>query len=147
MDCEFPEQNASQAEVSQLLEQARTIAVVGISPKPDRDSHKVAAYLMEQGYTVYPVRPGCKEILGRQCYRSLEDLPQPVDIVDVFRRPDAMPEVVEQAIANGAGAVWMQLGLANNAAAERAREAGLQVVMNKCTKIEHMRLKQQEQAG
>jgi len=140
MDCEFPEQNATEAEVRELLQNARTIAVVGISPKPDRDSHKVAAYLMEQGYTVYPVRPGCKEILGRECYRSLTDLPEPVDIVDVFRRPDAMPEVVEQAIENGAGAVWMQLGLANNAAADRAREAGLKVVMNKCTKIEHLRM-------
>lgn len=146
MECEFPNENATEEEVRQLLETAKTIAVVGISPKPERDSHRVAAYLLEQGYTVFPVRPGCKEILGQPCYRELRDVPAPVDIVDIFRRPDAIPEVVDQAIEIGAGAVWMQLGLASNAAADKARAAGLQVVMNKCTKIEHLRMHKQEQA-
>ncbi len=145
MECEFPNQNASEAEIRQLLQEARTIAVVGISPKEERDSHKVAKYLIEQGYTVYGVRPGCKEILGRPCYRELRDLPGSVDIVDVFRRPDAIPDVVDQAIEIGAKAVWMQLGLANNAAADTARAAGLQVVMNKCIKIEHLRMQREEQ--
>lgn len=146
MNCEFPEHNASDAEVRTLLENARTIAVVGISPKPDRDSHRVAAYLQEQGYTIYAVRPGCKEILGVPCYRDLRSLPGPVDIVDIFRRPEFIPDVVDQAIEIGAKAVWMQLGLAHNAAADKARAAGLQVVMSKCTKVEHMRLKKEQGA-
>lgn len=146
MECEFPNQNASDEEIRDLLQNATSIAVVGISPKPERDSHRVAAYLLEQGYEVYAVRPGCKEILGQSCHRELRDIGHPVDIVDIFRRPDAIPEVVEQAIEIGAKAVWMQLGLANNAAADKARAAGLQVVMNKCTKIEHLRLKREEQA-
>lgn len=145
MECEFPNQNATEEEIRNLLQNARTIAVVGISPKEERDSHKVAKYLIEQGYTVYAIRPGCKEILGQPCYRELRNLPGPVDIVDIFRRPDAIPDVVDQAIEIGAKAIWMQLGLANNAAADTARAAGLQVVMNKCIKIEHLRMQRDDQ--
>lgn len=140
MECEFPESNATDAEVRALLEQARTIAVVGASTNPDKDSHKVAAYLKDKGFEVFPVNPGCTELLGMPCYPDLQSVPKHIDIVDVFRRPEALAGVVDAAIAAGAGSVWMQLGLAHNAAADKARTAGLQVVMNKCIKIEHFKI-------
>ncbi len=140
MTCEFPLQNAPDEEIQELLRAAKTIAVVGLSPKVDRDSNKVAKYLMEQGYTVIPVNPGQKEILGHPCHKDLLSIQEHVDIVDIFRAPEYIPAVVDQAIAIKAGAVWMQLGLAHNEAADKARAEGLGVVMNKCTKIEHMRM-------
>lgn len=140
MECEFPRENADDETIVGLLRTAKTIAVVGLSAKPDRDSHRVAKYLLEQGYTVYPVNPGCSEVLGLPCHGDLHGLPAPVDIVDIFRAPEYIPAVVDQAIEVGARAVWMQLGLAHNQAADKARAAGLTVVMNKCTKIEHMRM-------
>lgn len=127
-----------------LMGEARTIAVVGISPKPSRDSHEVARYLIEAGYEVYLVNPTAgEEVLGRRVYGSVQELPQAVDIVDVFRRAEHMPSVVDDAIAAGAGCVWMQLGIVNEEAADRARAAGLEVVMDRCTKIEHRRLEAQ----
>ena len=140
MSCEFPETNATDQEVLELLQSVKTIAVVGLSAKPERDSHRVAKYLQEQNFTIFPVNPGAREILGVPCYPNLQSLPHPVDLVDIFRKPDAIPGIVDQAIATGAKAVWMQLGLAHNAAADKARAAGLRVVMNKCLKIEHMRM-------
>jgi predicted CoA-binding protein len=138
--CEMPLHNASPDEVRRLLTAAHTIAVVGLSDKPDRDSYHVAAYLQEHGYRIVPVNPTVASVLGERSYPRLEDVPEKIDIVDIFRRPDAVPPIVESAIAVGTGAVWMQLGIVHNAAADRARAAGLTVVMNKCLLIEHRRL-------
>jgi hypothetical protein len=124
----------------ELMREARTIAVVGVSAKPDRPSHDVASYLIDQGYTVYLVNPAETELLGRTVYASVRDLPEPVDIVDIFRRSEQVPPVVDDAIAAHAKVVWMQLDIVNEEAARRAREAGLEVVMDRCTKIEHRRL-------
>lgn len=139
--CEFPLANASNEEIDGLLAGARTIAVVGISAKPERDSHRVAAYLQRAGYRIVPVNPGLDEVLGERAWPDLASIPPDVaiDIVDIFRLPEHIPPIVEAAIARGAGAVWMQLGLAHNAAAERARAAGLAVVMDRCLKVEHAR--------
>jgi predicted CoA-binding protein len=126
----------------ELMRDARTIAVVGVSSSPAKASNEVAAYLIAAGYTVYLVNPDEDEVLGMPVYDRVQDLPERVDIVDVFRRPAVVPPVVEDAIAAGAGAVWMQLGIVNEAAAARAREAGLEVVMDRCTKIDHGRLRQ-----
>jgi hypothetical protein len=135
--CEIPLLNASSEEVRALLKDAHTIAVVGLSDKPDRDSYHVAAYLQKQGYRIIPVNPAVSEVLGEKAYPSLRDVPEKIDVVDIFRRPDAVPAIVEDAIAIGAGAVWMQEGIVHNAAADTARAAGLQVVMNKCLLKEH----------
>ena len=125
----------------ELMGEARTIAVVGVSENPSRDSHDVARYLIEAGYEVYLVNPTVDaEVLGRRVYDSVQELPEEVDIVDVFRRSEHVPPVVDDAIEAGAKVVWMQLGIVNEEAAERAREAGLEVVMDRCTKIEHRRL-------
>lgn len=124
-------------EIHEILTNSRTIAVVGLSPKDSRPSNQVARYLQEAGYRVIPVNPGQTEILGEKCYASLLDIPEPVDIVDIFRRPEDVPPVVEQAIAIKAGVVWMQLGIVNEEAAEKARNAGLTVIMDRCLKIDH----------
>jgi len=138
--CEVPEYNLPDEEVVELLKSAKTVAVVGISHKEDRDSYKVAKYLKEHGYKIIPVNPKYKEVLGEPCYPDLKSVPEKIDVVDIFRNIDAIPGIVDEAIAVGAGAVWMQLGLAHNESAEKARQAGLKVVMNKCMKIEHHRL-------
>jgi predicted CoA-binding protein len=122
-----------------ILRQYRTIAMVGLSANPFRPSHFAAIYMLAEGYEVIPVNPRETEILGRRCYPSLRDIPTPVEIVDIFREPSAVPPIVEDAIAIGAKVVWMQLGVINNAAARRARAAGLEVVMDACVKIEHAR--------
>ena len=125
----------------ELLRDAQTIAVVGISSNPDRPSHEVARYLIDAGYTVYLVNPmEEQDIFGLPVYDSVRDLPEAVDIVDIFRRPEFIEPLVEDAVAAGAKAVWMQLGIVNDEAAARAREAGLEVVMDRCTKIEHVKL-------
>ena len=121
----------------ELIRDAKTIAVVGVSSRPDRASNEVAKYLIDAGYTVYLVNPTETEIFGLPVYDSVAEVPEPVDIVDIFRRPEDVPPVVADAIASGAKAVWMQLGIVNEAAAAEARAAGLEVVMDRCTKIEH----------
>jgi predicted CoA-binding protein len=126
--------------ITRILRQARTIAVVGLSPKPERPSHAVARYLVAAGYKVIPVNPGQKEILGQKCFASLLEIHEPIDIVDCFRRSEEMQAIAEQAIAVGARVLWMQLGVINQAAAERAAAAGLDVVVNRCSKIEHARM-------
>jgi predicted CoA-binding protein len=123
----------------QILRATRTIAMVGLSSNPFRPSHYAAIYLLAEGYDVIPVNPREKTILGRVCYATLRDIPVQVDMVDIFREPGAVPAIVEDAIAIGARVVWMQLGVIHEAAATRAREAGLQVVMDACVKIEHAR--------
>ena len=145
-DGAFKEEGAMADRALELLGEARTIAVVGVSARPDRDSHEVAKYLIEAGYDVYLVNPREREILGRTVYERVQDLPLAVDIVDIFRRSSDVPEVVEDAIAARAGAVWMQLEIVNEDAAARARAAGLEVVMDRCTKIEHGRLTQAQAA-
>jgi uncharacterized protein len=122
-----------------ILRQYRTIAMVGLSANPMRPSHFAAIYMLAEGYNIIPVNPREPEILGRPCYPSLRDIREPVEIVDIFREPRAVPPIVEDAIAIGAKVVWMQLGVINEAAARRAREAGLEVVMDACVKIEHAR--------
>ena len=125
--------------IRRLLALSRTIAVVGCSADPGRDSHRVAAYLQRAGYRIIPVNPGQHEILGERCYPGLSSIPDElaIDIVDVFRRPEHVPPVAEQAIARGARALWLQLGVSNPPAERRAAEAGLQVVANRCLKVEH----------
>jgi uncharacterized protein len=118
----------------------RTWAVVGCSPDSRRDSHRIAAMLQRRGYRVIPVNPKSDEILGERCYPALADVPEPVEVVDIFRRSEAAGVHVDEAIAIGARAVWMQLGVIDAAAAERARSAGLLVVMNRCPAIELPRL-------
>jgi predicted CoA-binding protein len=137
--CEMPMRNASPDEVRELLKKVHTIAVVGLSDKPERDSYRVAAYLKSQGYRVIPVNPAVTEVLGEKAYARLRDVPEKIDLVDVFRKPEAVPDVVDEAIAVGAKAVWMQEGIVHNAAADKARAAGLQVVMNRCILKEHRR--------
>lgn len=130
----------SDADLKRLFETVRTIAVVGCSPKPERPGHYVAKYLQDLGYRVIPVNPGQTEILGEKCYASLRDIPEPVDMVDCFRRAEDIPPVVEDAIAIGAKFVWMQLGIVNEEAAQRAIDAGIDVVMDRCPKIDYPRL-------
>ena len=127
-------------ELKSILESSKTIAVVGLSDKPDRDSYRVAEYLQEHGYRIIPVNPAVAEVLGQRSYASVADIPEPVDVVDIFRKPDAVGPIVQEAIAAGARVVWLQLGVVNESAAAAARAAGLQVVMDRCMKIEHRRL-------
>jgi hypothetical protein len=131
--------DATAGERLAIMRDAGSVALVGVSANPIRSSNFVAAYLVRTSYRVYPVNPVYEEVLGVKCYASLADLPEVPDIVDVFRRPDAIPEVVEAAIEVGARTVWFQLGLRNEEAARRAHEAGLNVVQDRCLKIEHAR--------
>jgi len=139
--CEVPLSNPNDAEIDRILATARIIAVVGLSDKPDRDSHKVARYLQAHGYRILPVNPAAAQVLGERSYPDLASIPREIaiDVVDIFRKPEFIPAIVDGAIARGAGVVWMQLGLADNTAAEKARAAGLVVVMDRCMKIEHTR--------
>jgi hypothetical protein len=133
-------QNATSEEIRRILRSAKTIAVVGLSDKPDRSSYQVAAYLQAQGYRIIPVNPNVTTVLGEQAFPSLSAVSEPVDIVDIFRQPDAVPAIVNEAIAKHAKVIWMQEGIAHNAAADQARAAGLQVAMSKCLLKEHRRL-------
>ena len=128
-----------EADIKSILEESKTVAVVGLSPGEERDSHRVAKYLQSQGYRIIPVNPKADEILGERSYPDLASIPEPIDVVDVFRRSEAVPEIVEEAIKVGAKTVWMQQGVIHEEAAARAREAGLQVVMDCCMMIEHRR--------
>ncbi|MGB7025293.1 MAG: CoA-binding protein [Candidatus Acidiferrales bacterium] len=125
--------------IEQLLKNARTIAVVGLSSSKMRPSHGVAEYLQRAGYKIIPVNPNEVEVLGEPSVARLEDIREKVDIVDIFRRSEFVPQIVESAIAIGAKAAWMQEGVIHEAAAERARAAGLEVVMDKCILKEHAR--------
>ena len=130
-------------DIAQLLTEARTIAMVGASDRPDRPSHGVMKFLQSHGYRVFPVNPQItgEHVLGEFVWRELAQIGEPIDIVDIFRRPQAAGDAVDQAIAVGAKAVWLQLGIVNEEAARRAEAAGLQVVMDRCMKIEIMRLR------
>ncbi|MEE9419844.1 MAG: CoA-binding protein [Desulfatiglandaceae bacterium] len=119
-------------EIVDILQKCRKIAIVGLSPKESRDSNRVARYLMGRGYEVVPVNPGQREILGKPCFKSLKDIPFGVDMANLFLNPSRVPPVVEEAIEIGVRAIWMQLGVVHNESAEKARRAGIQVVMNMC---------------
>ncbi len=123
-----------------ILKETRVIAMVGLSAKWYRPSFFAAKYLIEHGYRVIPVNPRYDQVLGQKCYSSLEDIPDSVDVVDLFQRSEDVPPFVDQAIRIGAKVVWMQLGVVNEAAARKARDAGLEVVMDRCMKIEYARL-------
>lgn len=126
--------------IKEILHHYQTVAVVGISADPQKPSNRVAGYLKQQGYRIIPVNPREKEVLGERCYPSLTSIPEPVQIVDIFRRSEDVPPLVEEAIKIGANVVWMQEGIVNEQAAARAREAGLQVVMDRCMLKEHQNL-------
>lgn len=128
--------------LTNILTKTKTIALVGASPKEARPSYRVMAYLQKAGYKVVPINPGQegKQILGEKVYARLSDLDMPVDMVDIFRRSEFVADLVDEAIAIKAGTIWMQLGVINDEAAKTASDAGLDVVMDHCTKIEHARL-------
>lgn len=123
-----------------ILTSARTIASVGLSANQEKESYWIVSYLKEQGYRIIPVNPTASEILGEKAYPDLESVPEPIDVVQVFRRAEDVPTVVDAAIKVGAKVVWMQEGIVNEEAAQKAREAGLQVVMNACMRMTHRRL-------
>ena len=129
-------------EIKKILSSSKTIAVIGISPKEDRPSYIVAFYLKSKGYRIIPVRPDGKWILGEKVYPSLSEIPKEigVDVVDIFRRSEDVPPIVEEAIQRGAKVVWMQEGVIHKEAGEKAEKAGLKVVMDRCMKKEHQRL-------
>jgi predicted CoA-binding protein len=128
------------ATIPELLRSARTIAVVGLSGKRTRPSYGVAGYMQSSGYRIIPINPLEIEVLGEKAYARLDDVPEHIDIVDVFRRSEYVPDIVDSAIRVGAGAVWMQEGVVHQAAAEKARQAGLTVVMDRCILKEHRRM-------
>lgn len=134
--------NPEEAEISQLLSSSHHIALVGASNKPERPSYHVMEYLLAKGYNVTPVNPGLagQTLLGKTVYARLSDIPHQVDLVDIFREASAAPGIVDEAIAAGANAVWLQLGMQSPEAEAKARAAGLGFIQNRCTKIEHIRL-------
>jgi predicted CoA-binding protein len=129
--------------IEDILGKFRVLAIVGLSPKPERPSNAVARYMIAAGYTVIPINPGQTTILGLPCYPSLKALPPEiagsVEIVNIFRKPADIPPVVDEAIAIGAKVIWMQLGITNESAAEKAAQAGISVVQNRCISVEHQR--------
>lgn len=139
-ECEIPDYTPPPKEIEKILQNSKRVAVVGLSPKTSRDSNKVARYLLEAGYNVIPVNPGQQKILERTCYKTLEDIPFAVDMANLFINPTRVPPVVEQCIRMGVKTIWMQLGVVHNDAASRAREAGIEVVMNRCVKVEHQNI-------
>jgi uncharacterized protein len=133
-------ENPSEEEIRRLLEQVRRIAVVGLSPKPHRDSNRVARYLQDCGYTVIPIYPREETILGQTVYRRVQDVPGGVDLVDVFRRRSELPGVFDDALAANAPAIWLQVDCIDEEGAQRASEAGATVIMDRCLAVDHARL-------
>ena len=131
--------NGHRDAITKILEESKTIAVVGLSSNPMRPSHGVTEYMQGAGYRIIPVNPNETEVLGEKSYARLEDVPEKIDIVNVFRRAEEVPPVVESAIRIGAKAIWMQLGIENEEAAEKARAAGLVVIEDACILVEHRR--------
>ena len=129
-------------QIPEILRVCRTIVVVGLSAKRYRPSYGVAEYMQRAGYRIIPVNPHEAEVLGEKCYPDVESVPEPIDIVDIFRRSEFVPEIVEAAIRKGAKVIWMQEGVVHEEAARRAREAGLEVVMDRCILKDHRRLRQ-----
>jgi uncharacterized protein len=131
----------SPEKIRQILQNAKNIAVVGLSPNEERPSNRVAKYLMKQGYRVIPVNPGQKEILGEKCYSSIMDIPNDVDVADLFLSNERIPDAVDQATKKGIKVIWMQLGVFHREACEKAVKAGVTVVTDRCMKIEHEKIK------
>lgn len=141
MECEFPTVNSKSEEIIEIFNNAKTIAIAGLSPDPSKASNMVATYLQSVGFKIVPVYPKEDLILGEKVYRTISEIPFKIDMVDIFRKPDAIAEIIDEAITRGdVDTIWTQLGLVNNEAAQKAKEAGLKVVQNKCTKIEHRNL-------
>jgi predicted CoA-binding protein len=136
-------ENPSREQIKELLEEAGNIAVVGLSDKPDRTSHMVAAAMQARGYRIIPVNPNATSILGETCYPSLSDIPEPVHIVDVFRRSEEVVPIAEEAVKIGANVFWLQTGIINEEAARIAEEGGLDVIMDRCIKVEDAVLRPQ----
>jgi len=132
--------NPANEEIRDLLARTRTVAVVGLSPRPERPSHRIARRLQSWGYRVIPVRPAVSEVLGEKAYPRLADVPHRIDLVDVFRAAEQVGPIVEQCIALGLRAIWIQEGIVNEPAAERARAAGMLAVMDRCISVEYRRL-------
>lgn len=132
--------NPSPEKIRQILGDAKKIAVAGLSPKEERPSNMVARYLVKHGYSITPVNPGQKEILGEKCYGSIADIPHDVDMADLFLSDERIPDAVDQAINKGIKVIWMQLGLFHREACEKALKAGVTLVIDRCIKIEHERL-------
>jgi predicted CoA-binding protein len=141
MECEFPTINSNKEEMKKIFDSVKTIAVLGLSPDESKASHRVAKYLQEAGYKIVPVYPKHDEILGEKVYRSLAEIPFEVDMIDIFRKPAAFDAIADAAIARGDVKVfWGQVGLVNNEAAQKAKDAGMQVVQNFCSMVEHKSL-------
>ena len=138
MECEFPSIDANKQEIKEIFDSGKTIAIFGLSPDESKDSHKVAKYLQEQGYKIVPVYPKEETILGEKVYRSLLEIPFDVDMVDIFRKPAALDFIADACINKGNVKVfWSQKGIVNNAAAQKAENAGMKVVQNFCSMVEH----------
>lgn len=129
-------ENPSRDEIKRILQDAETIAVVGLSDDPSKTSHQVSAAMQAKGYKIIPVNPNAETILGEKAYPSLSEVPVPIDIVNVFRRPEHTPPIAREAVAAGAKTLWLQLGIINEEAADIAREGGLNVIMDRCIKVE-----------
>jgi len=134
----------SMDEIKQLLRDTSVIAVVGLSPNPDSDSHRVARYMQAKGYRIIPVNPRADEVLGEKSYPSLRDVQEKVDMVNVFRRPEFLPEIVDAAVEIGAKSLWTQLGIVDEASTRRAKDAGLDVITDRCLMVEHRSLAHSE---
>lgn len=129
-------ENPSREHIKELLEQTKTVAVVGLSDNPERTSHMVSEAMQQRGYRIIPVNPNAAQILGETCYKSLSDIPEKIDIVNVFRRSEHCAEVAEEAARIGAKVLWLQLGVYNEEAADIAKAAGMEVIMDRCIKVE-----------
>jgi len=143
MECEFPTINSNQEEIKAIFESVKTIAVLGLSPDATKASHRVAKYLQEVGFKIVPVYPKEDTILGERVYRSLLDIPFDVDMVDIFRKPNALNDIADACIAKGSVKVfWAQKGIVNNKAAKKAKDSGMVVVQNMCSMVEHRALQE-----
>ena len=141
MECEMPRVNSNNEEIINYFKGTRTIAVLGASPKPEKDSHRVAKYLRDAGYKMIPVYPKEETILDQKVYRSLKEIDEPVDMVVVFRKPEVVDAVADACIERGdVKVLWTQIGIVNNEAAQKAKDAGINVVQNLCAMVEHREL-------
>ncbi len=144
--CEVPSFMPQKKEIDSLLKEAKTIVIVGLSSNPEKDSYGVANYLINEGYEIIPVNPNAEEVLGRKSYPSLLSIPDEIkiDIVDIFRKPEDVPPIVDEAIKKNVKGIWMQEGIVNNQAGKKAKEKGIVVVMGKCIKKYHSSLKEKK---
>ncbi len=141
MECPYPSVNSDDAQIGAIFQKTKSIAIVGLSPKPEKDSHIVGKYLQKKGFKIFPIYPKEETILGEKVYRSLDDITERVDFVNVFRKPAYVSEVVDAVLRrDDVATLWTQLGVVNNEAAQRASDAGIEVVQNRCSKIEYERV-------